>query len=319
MVMAQSLFITLKNIQPDYQIDVLAPAWTFPLLERMPEVNLAITQPLGRGQLGLMQRIKLGKQLGVNAYDQAILLPNSWKSALPPFFANIPVRTGYLGECRFGLLNDIRKLDKTILTMTVQRFVALGLQDNTLLPPVYPIPALVVAEEEKQAVIAKFSLSLTDNILGLCPGAEYGAAKRWPASYFASVANTKLDQGWQVWLFGSANDKSIANAINEETKGRCRNFAGETTLAEAVDLMSLLTCIISNDSGLMHVAAALNKKLIAVYGSSDPEFTPPLNPEAKIVSLNLPCSPCFERDCPLGHAKCLTDIEPLQVSELIEP
>ena len=267
--------------------------------------------------LALLDRIKLGRKLRAEGYHQAIVLPNSWKSALIPYFASIPVRTGYIGECRWGLLNDARKLDKTLLTMTVQRFVALGLPNSVQLPPEYPIPGLVINPNQQNAVIEKFNLTQSAKILALCPGAEYGPAKRWPASYYAEVARHKIDQGWQVWLFGSDKDKEAAEQINREVDGRCIDFTGRTSLAEAVDLMSLVNIVVTNDSGLMHVAAALDKKIIALYGSSDPNFTPPLNAKAHVISLNLDCSPCFKRECPLGHTRCLTDIKPDQVINVI--
>ncbi len=317
MVMAQSLFITLKNAYPDCQIDVLAPVWTLSLLERMPEVTKAIAMPLPRGKFGLLERIKLGLSLRSESYQQAILLPNSWKSAIPTFIARIPVRTGYIGEFRWGLLNDARKLDKKLLTMTVQRFVALGLPKEAPMPPVCPKPLLAINKDRQQATIEKFKLTPSTRVLALCPGAEYGPAKRWPIEYYAKVARHKIDQGDQVWLFGSAKDKADADQINKETLGACTDFTGRTSLAEAVDLLSLADTVVSNDSGLMHVAAALDKKLIAIYGSSDPGFTPPLNDKARILSLNLACAPCFKRDCPLGHTQCLTGITPEQVLKFI--
>ena len=327
MVMAQSLFITLKNTRPDCRLDVLAPSWTLSLLERMPEVSKAIAMPLPRGKFGLMERVRQGKSLRPEGYDQAILLPNSWKSAIPPFFANIPVRTGYIGECRWGLLNDARKLDKSQLSMTVQRFVALALPIDAPMPPTCPKPALTISKDRQQAVIDKFKLpspvavSVSDpaasiKILALCPGAEYGSAKRWPTEYYAEVARHKIDQGWQVWLFGSDKDKGDAAQVNKECSELCTDFTGRTSLAEAVDLMSLANTVVSNDSGLMHVAAALDKKLIAIYGSSDPGFTPPLNDKAQVISLNLDCAPCFKRECPLGHRHCLTGITPDRVLDL---
>ncbi len=318
MVMAQSLFITLKQQHPLCQIDVLAPAWSLPLLQRMPEVRQAIAMPLGHGQLGLSARYQLGKQLKSHAYDQAILLPNSWKSALIPFFAAIPLRTGFLGEMRWGLLNDARRLDKQRLTMTVQRFVALGLPENAPQPASYAFPKLSITTEQQQAVIDKFQINRDRKILALCPGAEYGPAKRWPIQHFASLAQQKQQQGWQVWLLGSDKDKAVAEQINQLSGEVCQNFAGNTSLAEAVDLLSLADVVVSNDSGLMHVAAALDKKLIALYGSSDPNFTPPLHADAKILNLNLPCSPCFKRECPLGHTECLAKIEPASVMAVID-
>ena len=318
MVMAQSLFITLKQQHPDCQIDVLAPAWTLALVERMPEVSLALAMPgLARGQLGLMKRISLGKSLRSHQYDQAILLPNTWKSALTPFFANIPLRTGYQGECRWGLLNDVRRLDKFVLTQTVQRFVALAASSQPAVAPVCPSPCLEVDVENQQQALNKFDLYKKRKVLALCPGAEYGEAKRWPAPHYAQVAKAWLQAGWQVWLFGSQKDADVAAQINQLSDHGCVDLSGKTSITEAIDLLALADTVISNDSGLMHVAAALNKKLIALYGSSDPSFTPPLNTNAKIISLGLECSPCFKRECPLGHTRCLVDITPQQVIEEI--
>jgi len=318
MVMAQSLFTTLKQQHPDCQIDVLAPAWTLALVERMPEVSRALAMPpLARGQLGLRERIRLGKSLHSHHYDQAILLPNTWKSAITPFFANIPLRTGYKGECRWGLLNDIRRLDKAVLTQTVQRFVALAASSQPAVAPICPAPSLRVDVKNQQQALDKFALVTKCKILALCPGAEYGEAKRWPAGHYAQVAKTWLQAGWQVWLFGSKKDADVAAQINQLSDNGCVDLTGKTSITEAVDLLALADVVVSNDSGLMHVAAALNKKVIALYGSSDPRFTPPLNANAKIISLGLECSPCFIRECPLGHTHCLVKITPQQVIEEI--
>ena len=324
MIMAQSLFMSLKKISPDCLIDVLAPAWSLPLLERMPEVAKGIVMPLRHGEFNFAARVQLGRELRQEGYDQAIVLPNSWKSALIPYFAGIHKRTGYRGECRWGLLNDIRKLDKSVLTMTVQRFVALGLPPESKQPPEYPIPALLADATGQDKARKKFGLDSSGaKILVLCPGAEYGPAKRWPAAHFAQLAEAKISEGWQVWLLGSEKDSPITSAINELTQNKCLDFAGKTSLVEAVDLISLADCVVSNDSGLMHLAAALNKKTIAIYGSSDPKFTPPLNKKARITSLNLPCSPCFKRECPLypgghpSHNRCLAEIAPERIIELI--
>jgi len=314
MVMAQSLFMTLKANNPACQIDVLAPEWSLPLLERMPEVTKAHTMPLLHGQFGFKQRVQIGKSLRSEHYDQAIVLPNSWKSALIPYFANIPLRTGYVGEVRWGLLNNTRKLDKQLLTMTVQRFVALALPATEKQVPDCPTPTLEIDKNNKQQVAEKFNLDLSNRVLALCPGAEYGPAKQWPATHYAELAKDKLTEGWNVWIFGSDKDKAIAEQINQLAGNACQDFSGKTSLAEAIDLMSLAEVVVSNDSGLMHVAAALNKQVIALYGSSDPGFTPPLNKDAKVINLNLECSPCFKRECPLGHTHCLTEISAQQVS-----
>ncbi|MFV1993118.1 MAG: lipopolysaccharide heptosyltransferase II [Acidiferrobacterales bacterium] len=321
MVMAQSLFKKLRIDYPKSRLDVLAPAWTEPLLARMPEVSKAVMMPLGHGHFQLMTRWKIGKQLRRDKYTMAIVLPSSFKSALAPFFANIRQRTGFLGELRWGLLNDIRKLDKKLLPRTVDRFVALG--DKNKIPvnngkPEKPgrilQPKLVINEKNVRSVRERYKINNTPGpVLGLCPGAEYGPAKQWPAEYYADIAREKLAQGWQVWLFGSDKDVVVTKEINTLTQNQCMDLSGKTSLADAIDLMSCTDTIVTNDSGLMHVAAALDRKLIAIYGSTDPGFTPPLTDKAKIISLDLDCSPCFKRDCPLGHTKCLVDLKPERV------
>lgn len=314
MVLAQSLFKTLKLNQPNCVIDVAAPAWTLPLLARMPEVNKGIALPFKHGQFALFERIKFGKSLRNEAYSQAIILTNSLKSAILPFAANIPQRTSFLGEMRYGLINDIRPLDKTKLPRTVDRFVTLGLNKNAPLPAHIPNPSLIANKQNTLATLQKLGVTAPSSpVLGLCPGAEYGEAKRWPAEYYAEVARDALSKGWQVWLFGSEKDMPVTQAINQLTKNQCLDLGGKTNLSEAIDLMSLCDAVVSNDSGLMHVAAALDKKLVAIYGSSNPHHTPPMNDKAVVEYLGLACSPCFKRECPLGHLQCLKNIAPQQV------
>jgi heptosyltransferase-2 len=317
MVMAQSLFMALKQRHAHCTIDVLAPEWSLALIDRMPEVRKAIVMPLGHGQFDFKGRKALGKKLRSEQYDQVIVLPNSWKSALIPYFANIPKRTGYFGEARWVLLNDVRKLDKQRLSKTVQRFVALANEPDDQLPDI-PQPRLLIDPASVDEAKNTFGIAeLADKVLGLCPGAEYGPAKRWPEQHYADVARQAIAKGWQVYLFGSAKDQPVTATINELAGGACRDFAGQTSLTEALDLMSLCNAVVSNDSGLMHVAAALDIKTIAIYGSSDPNFTPPLHPKAEVISLGLACSPCFKRECPLGHLDCLNKILPDEVLVLL--
>jgi len=303
MVMAHSLIQLIEN---KAEIDVFAPQWSAPLLERMDGVSNAIVHDFKHGSLDLKARFQIGKSLILNHYDQAILLPNSFKSALIPFLAKIPQRTGYLGEMRFLLLNDIRTKKHY---RTVDQFIALGIsnqQNLEVLPP----------KLNSQPInLNKFDLNLDKPVLALCAGAEYGSAKRWLIEYFVEVAQHYLKQNWQVWAFGSIKEQMQGLAI-EKVGGV--NLCGKTTLAEAIDLLALSKAVVSNDSGLMHVAAALNKPLIAIYGSSDPNFTPPLNSNAKILSLNLPCSPCFKRECPFGHLNCLKELKPKQIISTLE-
>ncbi len=316
MVMAQSLFKVLRQRRPDRPIDVLAPGWSLPLLARMPEVERGIEIPIGHGELGLAKRWRLGRELRNGGYAQAILLPNSLKSALVPFWARIPRRTGWLGEQRHGLLNDIRKLDKQALPMTVQRFVALATEQADEPLPEIPPPALRVDPDQVDAARAEFGIDAARPLLALCPGAEYGAAKRWPEAHYAELARDYLTRGWQVALFGSLKDQLVSAAIATAAPG-CVDLAGRTSLARAIDLLAASDAVVSNDSGLMHVAAALQRPLVAVYGSSDPGFTPPLNAEHRIASLRLDCSPCFERECPLGHLDCLNKLPVARVAGLL--
>lgn len=316
MVMAQSFFIALKKRNPETVIDVLAPAWVLPLLARMPQVRQGIENPFKHGELDLRGRWRLGRSLR-GAYSRAFVLPNSFKSALVPFWAGIKQRIGYRGELRYGLLTEPRELDKSQLVRTVERFVALAGSDGEPLENC-DYPKLVIEPLSQQRSLDKFGLAVTEqSVLALCPGAEYGPAKCWPADHFAAVARDKLAQGWQVWIFGSASDQAIGNQINQLTDDACQNLAGKTTLAEACDLLATADAVVTNDSGLMHVAAALQRRVFCLYGSSDPGFTPPLSDQATIFSLNLECSPCFERVCPLGHFKCLAELLPDAVSAAI--
>ena len=318
MVLAQSLFKTLRTNRPDCVIDVAAPAWTLPLLARMPEVAEAIALPFKHGELAFWKRIAFGRTLKTKGYTQAIILTNSFKSALLPWAAGIPIRTSFLGEMRYGLINDIRPLDKTKLKMTVQRFVSLGLSPHAKLPETLPIPNLVSNTDNAHALLTQLNIpNISTPVLGLCPGAEYGEAKRWPAEHYAEVANAAIAKGWQVWLFGSDKDVPVTTQINQLTHNQCIDLGGKTKLGDAIDLMALCHTIVSNDSGLMHVAAALDKQLIAIFGSSNPYHTPPMHPKAVIEYLKLECSPCFERKCPLGHLNCLVQIKPNTITHRI--
>ncbi len=318
--MAQSLFKTLKSLHPDCRIDVLAPTWSKDLLARMPEVAQAFALPLGHGVMGWKVRRQVAVALKTKKYDKAFVLPNSWKSALIPWFSGIPKRTGWCGELRFGLLNDIRFLDKARYPLMIERFVALAYPPKTVLPKVLPFPKLKVDLRNIEAALHKFAVQKSEKgILALCPGAEFGPSKRWPEQYYAQTAKQKLKEGYAVWMFGSAKDSEVAAKINAATDMKCIDFTGKTNLGEALDLLSLVNVVLTNDSGLMHVAAALEKPLVAVYGSTDPGFTPPLTKHAEIVRMqDLPCSPCFKRVCPLGHHQCMLGLMPAVVLSALQ-
>jgi len=329
MVMAQSLFRQLRAQHQHLRLDVLAPAWSGPLLARMPEVDEALDLPFAHGEVNLRQRYRLARKLARQHYDQAIILPNSFKSALLPWFAEIPQRTGWRGEMRGWILNDCRQLDKKALPLMVQRFVALASADGAVLPDPLPVPQLNISRAEVTQVLADSGLpcNKTSRILVLCPGAEYGDAKQWPAEYYAAVAVDYLDKSapgstppdppWHVVLLGSARDRGITDEIEQHLSPaqriRCHNLAGRTSLGQAIDLMSTASAVVSNDSGLMHIAAALHRPLVALYGSTSAEFTPPLSDRVELLHTDIDCRPCFKRQCPYGHKRCLTELLPARV------
>lgn len=312
MVMAQSLFMRVRERLPQAEVDVLAPAWSLPLLERMPEVRRGIELGIGHGELGLLRRRRLGRALREQAYDWAIVLPRSAKAALVPAFARIPRRTGFLGEYRYGLLNDVRAFDPQRLDQTVKRFLALGPADGS--SDDIPRPALRVDARRARELCEKFGLEFSAPRVVFAPGAEYGPAKRWPAERFAELARDCALAGHDVVLIGSRKEAAIGAEI-EALAGleRVVDLCGRTELVDTVDLLGTASAAVCNDSGLMHVAAAAGAPLVALYGSSSPKFTPPLTHNARILYRGLTCSPCFERTCPLGHLDCLTTISAADV------
>ena len=294
MMMSHSLYQQLKIQYPNCNIDVMAPKWCKPLLARMPEVRKAIEMPLGHGAFELGTRYRLGKSLR-EQYDMAIILPNSLKSAFVPFFAKIAHRRGWKGESRYILLNDLRA-NKKDYPMMVQRYVALAFEKDAV-PKADDIsilkPYLTVEPAQQSETLKKFekqtALLGERPIIGFCPGAEFGPAKRWPHYHYVKLAEMLITQGYAVEVFGSAKDElvgeEIRQALPEELREFCVNLAGKTNLNEAVDLIANCTAVVTNDSGLMHIAAAVNCPLIALYGPTSPQYTPPLSDKATIIRL----------------------------------
>jgi heptosyltransferase II len=283
--MAQPLLSRLRARHPGVRIEALAPGWVAPVLRRMAEVDEVIEADLHHGALQLGERWRLGRSLRERAYDEAIVLPNTWKSALIPAIAGIPIRSGY---GRRGLLNRVYRKSGEREAMTLHYARLSG--EEPAPPPSFPRLNLKAND-----TAARFGISGPYTVF--CPGAEYGPAKRWP--YFRELA-ARLDA--QIVILGSPSDKTAAEQI------RGKNLAGRTTLDEAIDLIAGARAVISNDSGLMHVAAATGTPLVALFGSSSPEHTPPLSPAARVLWLKVECSPCFERICPLGHFKCMNGL-----------
>ena len=315
MVMSQSLYKELKVLHPNACIDVLAPAWCKPILERMPEVNNAIEMPISHGSFDLVGRINIARQLKNSQYEQAFVLPNSAKSALIPLFARVKKRIGWKGELRYGLLNDLRPNKKDFQFM-VERYVALAYPIEEMLSRVsiesITKPSLLVDKKSQQQVRESLKLRNERPIVGLCPGAEFGPSKRWPEEYYAQVAEFAIKAGQQVWLFGSLKDQEttskIYSALSDECKPYCFDLAGKTKLIEVLDLLACCHTVISNDSGLMHVSAAVGCNIIALYGSTSPRYTPPLSDNVDVLHTDIECRPCFKRECPLGHLKCLKEL-----------
>jgi heptosyltransferase II len=303
MVMAQPLIARLQAGSPDAVVDVFAPGWVLPIVRRMPGVAAAIDSPFAHGELALGRRWRTARTLNSRGYRQAVVLPNSIKSALVPWFAGIPRRTGFLGEQRRGLLNDIRRFDPATVPRLVDRFLLLG--DG---PIVAPMPHLECAGDATEALLTSLGLALDKPVACLCPGAEYGPAKRWPVRHFAALARRLAGHGFAVWLLGSAKDAPVADAIRDASGGACTSLAGRTDLGNAADLLACAAVVVSNDSGLMHVAAAVGSPVVALFGSSSPDYTPPLSGVARIVRHPVPCSPCFQRECPLGHFACMENL-----------
>jgi len=322
-VLAQPLFMRLHQHTPGLDLHALAPRWVAPVLQRMPEIAGIIDSPFGHGQLSLKARWRLARTLAAQRFDRAYVLPNSLKSALIPFMAGIPERIGFTGESRIGLINRRHTLDKTLLPEMAERFAQLAEPVGAPLPRPLPLPQLSSTPAQQESTLAALGLARPEKLVVFCPGAEYGPAKRWPTRHFATLAGALAARGYTVWLLGSPKDAAIGDEIIAQAPqlppATLANLCGRTALVQAIDLIAAADFVVCNDSGLMHIAAALGRPLVATYGSSSPGFTPPLSPKARVISLKLECSPCFRRECPLGHLNCLEQLEPQRVLEACLP
>ena len=310
MVMAQSLFITIKQRDEEAIIDVIGPSWSSPTLARMPEVRNAITLPTSHGEWGIKTRRNLGKSLRHKQYDHAIIMPRSWNSALVPFFAKAKHRVGFTGEQRYILLNERRKLDKNILNQTVKRFTSLGLPISEAYPPnaISP-PKLRVDAHNQKALFETYQLANRPAI-ALMAGAEFGPSKQWPIAYFHDLAKSAIQSGYQIWVLGGPKDADDGNRIIEGLGNFAYSLCGKIKLVDTIDLLAAADKAVSNDSGLMHVAAAVGTEIHGIYGPTSEHFTPPLTHNKVIHNLHLKCSPCFKRICPLGHTNCQNLLTP---------
>ena len=311
-ILSEPLVGLLRDPYEDPIVDILALSWCAPVYARMRGIRRIIESPFGHGKFDLAGRRALALEFKAEGYTRAFVLPLSWKSALVPYLARIPKRIGYRGEARFGLLTDARRLDKKAMPRLVDRFAALAAAPGALVP-LSPAPALVPNTVNRAGAMRALNLKTDRPVVILCPGAEFGAAKRWPPNQFADLAGLFLRDGLQVWIVGSPNDKISSEAVlmaMGDNALRVRDLTGRTDLGTTIDILSSASLVVSNDSGLMHAAAAVGVPLVALFGSSSPIYTPPMSPVARIAKIDIACSPCFKRECPLGHFKCMRELKP---------
>ncbi|MHB1544371.1 MAG: lipopolysaccharide heptosyltransferase II [Gammaproteobacteria bacterium] len=319
LIQSQILFTFLNTRFPEISIDCVLPCWTYALASRIPGMGRAYELDIPHGQFGMLRRCRLASELRLQKYGQAIILPRSWKSALLPFFAGIPIRTGFLGEMRYGLLNDIRPNPPRYEIPFRKQLLSLALPFGEPLPQIIPEPCIRVDPVARSRTLDRLGLDYSAGraIVALLPGAEFGPAKRWPIESFSALAKILRQQGHAVWILGSAHDQDSGAAIASAASGVV-NLCGQTSLPEAADLLSIVSLAVTNDSGLMHLAAAVGIRLVCLYGSSSMDYTPPGSKQALLVSLHLDCSPCFARECPLGHLNCLRNLSVSRVAEAVQ-
>jgi len=321
-VMAQSLYKRIKKEEPSSKIDVIAPAWSLSLLDRMPEVDKKIASPFAHGDIKIYERFKLGKKLKEEGYDRSIVLTNSFKSAFVPFFAEIKVRTGWLGEFRYGLINDIRASKKLKKSLMVEKFSALSLSNETFSLENLSLPKLEIDSTNLTSLVEKNIIEKEIPTLALCPGAEFGPSKRWPSEYYSEIAKTYVSKGWNVLCIGSKNDENIGveieNTNNLSHEKKFINLIGKTSLLDAIDLLAYTNKVVTNDSGLMHIAAAVGTPLVALYGPSSPEYTPPLIDKKQILRKMDGYKKVRYGTSEKGYHQSLVDISPEEVLIALE-
>lgn len=318
LTMMQSVFIFLKAKHPEAVLDVVAVKKTPELIYRMPEIRRVISSSLVHGKLDLRLRYRFAQSLRSENYDQAIVFSTSFKAGLVPWFARIPLRTGLRRKWGLSLLNDTRLLPRPRLPLMVQRFLSAVLKPHERIDEEKYWPKMYADPETLAITLSKYRLIKDEKpILVLCPGSAGGVSKCWPIDYFSQLAQRFLSQGWAVWSIGGPAQKQMIAEMNMALSEPTVDLSA-TSLLEALDLMSLASVVVANDSGLMHMACALGRPVVAIYGSGSPKFTPPLSRNAKICYKNLPCQPCYQRECPLQHLNCLKEISVSEVEEAVQ-
>jgi len=297
----------LRQRSPSTSIDMLTTSMVAPLLDYMPGVRKGIVADLPRRQLALKQHRALARRLRAENYDRVLIMPRTWKAALAPWLAAIPRRTGFVGEGRFALINDLRFGERRLPRMA-DRCAALALAKGERAPNQWPLPELKVPAAECTGWRRRLGLACDGRgIVALAPGAV-GPAKRWPAAFYADLACRLAAEGHWIWVIGGPNEKEVATEI-AAAAGDTRDLTGPD-LRNAILALAAADVTISNDSGLLHVAAALGTPAVGIFGPTSPWHWAPLNPIAAVVETtdDLPCRPCHKPVCRLGHHRCMLGI-----------
>lgn len=312
--MAQPLLQLLRQQYPQHAIDVLAPTWVAPVLKAMREVDTVFETSFKHGELQLRERFRFARLLRQRGYEAAYILSNTLKFALLPWMAGIKKRVGYKGENRYGLINVMHFDNRSKPRAMVPFYAALAFAPTQRLAEIFPnilTPHLFVSDDVRCAAVLKAGLSITRPLICFSPGAEFGSKKRWPVSHFAELAKRVLGQNpdIQIALLGSIKDVAICVEIKKLCP-QVHQLAGKTSLDQAISLISASIAMVGNDSGLLHIASALNRPALAIYGPTDPDHAPPFSDISHSFSLRLKCAPCKQRECPLGHHDCMQKLSP---------
>jgi heptosyltransferase II len=316
-VRCHSVVKVLKSRWPDSPVDVLTTALCRPLADYMPGLRQAILGDLPRSRIALSEQRALAARLRANGYGLALIMPRTWKAALAPFLAGIPQRVGFVGEARFGLLNEWRWGERRLPRM-VDRCATLALPRDEPLPAEWPLPELVVPAAEVEAWRERLGLDASPPAVAFCPGAV-GPSKRWPAAAYGELARTLTARGMAVWVIGGPDEARLAGEITSAGGPLARDLTGPD-LRNAILALAAARVAVSNDSGLLHVAAALGTPAIGIFGPTSPWHWAPLNPLAAVIETRseLDCRPCHKPTCRLRHHRCMRDIPAAQVLEAVE-
>lgn len=316
-VRCHSVVRVLNERFPDRPVDMLASKLTAPLTQFMPGVRKAVTFDIPRKKAALGESVALSKLLRAENYGTALIMPRKWKAALAPFLAGIPERVGVFGEARLLLINDIRWDEKKHKRM-IDQSCALALSKDATLPASWPLPLLVVQKPAADEWRRKVNVAESTRAVVLAPG-SVGEAKRWPVAYYAETAKQLANDGVEVWLVGGPDEKPFAKEIIAHSGSSVRDFTGGA-LSDGVIALSLAGAVVANDSGLLHVAAALGVPAIGIFGPTDPAKWAPINPVADIVvhEPQLDCQFCAQYVCPLQHHNCMREIPAQRVVESVK-